>query len=131
MNIAFYECKEEEKCFFESHLQTHTLYFFEGTLQDELTQSKTYDIVSVFVHSRVSNALLINYPTFVTYRQDLQGLSTSSVHNFTKGVSKQVTLQGMQDLRYRSLPFHSYLMPHEKQTSHWRELNNTIHTILT
>jgi len=62
MKIAFYESKEEERAFFETHLKEHELFFFEGTIQDELVENEKYDIVSVFVHSRVSNALLDKLP---------------------------------------------------------------------
>ena len=62
MKIAFYEVKEEEKTFFQINLQAHELFFFEDTIQEVLTQSVDYDIVSVFVHSRISNDLLDKLP---------------------------------------------------------------------
>ncbi len=62
MQIAFYECKNEEKAFFEAHLTSHTLFFFEGTVQESLTQSEAYEIISVFVHSHMSDDILEKLP---------------------------------------------------------------------
>jgi len=62
MKIAFFECKEEERAFFEAHLTEHELFFFEEAIQASLIQSEDYDIVSVFVHSRVTNEILDNLP---------------------------------------------------------------------
>jgi len=76
MKIAFFECKEEEKSFFESNLQEHTLFFFEETIQDALTQDESYKIVSVFVHSRINDALLDKLPKL----QYLQTRSTGYDH---------------------------------------------------
>jgi D-lactate dehydrogenase len=62
MNIAFFEIKEEEKAFFLSRLDGHTLFFFEGTIQEELTKTEQYDIVSLFIHSRIDDHLLSLLP---------------------------------------------------------------------
>ena len=62
MKIAFFEIKEEEKVFFETHLKEHELFFFEATIQDSLTNSEAYDAVSVFIDSRISNEILNKLP---------------------------------------------------------------------
>jgi len=62
MKIAFFECKEEERSFFESHLQGHTLFFFEQPIQEVVITSTPYDIVSVFVHSQINDDLLDKLP---------------------------------------------------------------------
>ncbi len=62
MKIAFFEIKQEERDFFESHLQGHELFFFEGTIQDILTNTEAYEVVSVFVHSLISNDILEKLP---------------------------------------------------------------------
>ena len=62
MNIAFFEIKEEEKAFFQSHLKGHTLFFFKGTIQAELTKEESYDIVSLFIYSQIEDHLLSLLP---------------------------------------------------------------------
>ncbi|MDD3591252.1 MAG: NAD(P)-dependent oxidoreductase [Sulfurovum sp.] len=62
MNIAFFEIKEEERAFFQSRLTEHTLFFFEGTIQEELTREEPFDIVSVFVYSQIEDHLLSLLP---------------------------------------------------------------------
>ncbi len=62
MKIAFYEIKEEEKTFFETHLKEHELFFFEKSIQEVLTKSEAYDAVSVFIDSRISDEILDKLP---------------------------------------------------------------------
>lgn len=62
MNIAFFEIKEEEKSFFQSRLNGHTLFFFEGTIQEEVTREKPFDIVSLFIDSQIEDRLLSLLP---------------------------------------------------------------------
>ncbi|HEO98044.1 MAG TPA: lactate dehydrogenase [Epsilonproteobacteria bacterium] len=62
MNIAFFEIKEKEKVFFESRLAGHTLFFFEGTIQEELTKEEPFDIVSLFIYSQIEDHLLSLLP---------------------------------------------------------------------
>ncbi len=62
MKIAFFEIKEDEKDFFNVQLQGHELFFFEKTIQEVLSKSETYEIISVFVHSRISNEILDKLP---------------------------------------------------------------------
>ncbi|MFT7880767.1 MAG: NAD(P)-dependent oxidoreductase [Sulfurimonas sp.] len=76
MNIAFFEIKEEEKAFFESRLTGHRLFFFEGTIQQELTKTETFDIVSLFIDSRIEDDLLSLLPNL----KYLQTRSTGFEH---------------------------------------------------
>jgi D-lactate dehydrogenase len=76
MKIAFFEIKEEERDFFQTHLQGHELFFFEGRIEDELTQPQLYDIVSVFVHSHIDTEILERLPSL----QYLQTRSTGFDH---------------------------------------------------
>lgn len=62
MKIAFFEIKPEEKIFFEEHLKSQELFFFEGTINDKLQNSEEYDAVSVFVHSRITDEILEKLP---------------------------------------------------------------------
>ncbi|MBD3791419.1 MAG: lactate dehydrogenase [Campylobacterales bacterium] len=62
MKIAFFEIKEEEKAFFQSRLGGHTLFFFEGTIQEEVTKEELFDIVSVFIYSQIEDQLLSLLP---------------------------------------------------------------------
>lgn len=62
MKIAFFEVKPEEKAFFTEALKAHELSFFETTINDALTQTQEYDIVSVFVHSHINEAILNMLP---------------------------------------------------------------------
>jgi D-lactate dehydrogenase len=76
MKIAFFEIKEEEREFFQTHLQGHELFFFEGRIEDELTQSQEYNIISVFVHSHITTEILERLPSL----QYLQTRSTGFDH---------------------------------------------------
>ncbi len=62
MKIAFFEIKPEEKIFFEKHLKQHEVFFFEGTINDMLQESCDYDVVSVFVHSSITDEILEKLP---------------------------------------------------------------------
>lgn len=62
MKIAFFEVKPEEKVFFSEALKEHELSFFETTINDALTQTQEYEIVSVFVHSHINDAILHMLP---------------------------------------------------------------------
>lgn len=76
MKIAFFEIKKEEQIFFKSHLNEHELFFFENTIQDTLTHSEDYEIVSLFVHSRMSDEMIKKLPKL----QYLQTRSTGYDH---------------------------------------------------
>ncbi|QOP42916.1 lactate dehydrogenase [Sulfurimonas sediminis] len=62
MKIAFFEVKPEEQEFFAKHLKNQELYFFENTINDALTDTKEYDAVSLFVHSRITDEILEKLP---------------------------------------------------------------------
>lgn len=62
MKIAFFEMKPQEKSFFENHLKSHELFFFESTINDVLQHPQEYDVVSVFVHSRITDEVLEKLP---------------------------------------------------------------------
>ena len=63
MKIAFFEIKPEEKIFFQQHLQNQELFFFESTINDAIEDAQEYDVVSVFVHSRITDDILDKLPT--------------------------------------------------------------------
>lgn len=62
MQIAFFETTPEEEAFFRAHLTGHTLHFFRETINEALTSPQPYDIVSVFVHSRITDEVLEKLP---------------------------------------------------------------------
>lgn len=62
MKIAFYETKPEEKEFFSRRLAGHDLHFFEGTINEELKEEADFEVVSLFVHSRVTDDVLAKLP---------------------------------------------------------------------
>ncbi|RRS31713.1 MAG: lactate dehydrogenase [Epsilonproteobacteria bacterium (ex Lamellibrachia satsuma)] len=62
MKIAFFETKEEEKIFFSSKLKGHELFFFEEPIQDSLTKAEEYEVISVFVGSRITDNILNKLP---------------------------------------------------------------------
>ena len=76
MKIAFFEIKEEERLFFQAHLQADELFFFETTINEALKESQEYDAVSVFVHSRIDDTLLDKLPKL----QYIQTRSTGYEH---------------------------------------------------
>lgn len=57
MKIAFFEIKPEEKTFFEQNLKNQELYFFEETV-NEYAGSADFDVISVFIHSKVDKNVL-------------------------------------------------------------------------
>ena len=62
MKIAFFETKPEEKEFFQNNLPNEELYFFEENINDALEEAADYDAVSIFVHSRITDAVLERLP---------------------------------------------------------------------
>jgi len=62
MKIAFFEVKSEEKVFFEAELCAYELFFFEGTINDTLITQEAYDVVSIFVHSQITDEILDKLP---------------------------------------------------------------------
>ena len=60
--IAFFECKEEERVFFENSLNGVELSFFSGTINDALHVSEDFDAVSIFVHSKIDSDVLSKLP---------------------------------------------------------------------
>lgn len=85
MKIAFFEIKQEEQAFFESQLKEHELYFFEETIQSALKETKEYEIVSVFVHSRMSDEIIDRLPNLVY----VQTRSTGYEHLICKKLYKK------------------------------------------
>ena len=61
MKIAFFEIKPEEKSFFEQNLKGHELYFFSETV-NEYNGRSDFDVISVFVHSKVDKNVLDKFP---------------------------------------------------------------------
>mgnify|MGYP000371468713 CR=1 FL=1 len=76
MKIAFFEIKPEEKLFFQKYLAEQELSFFENTINEDLTKDQDYDVVSIFVHSRITNEILSKLPKL----QYLQTRSTGYDH---------------------------------------------------
>lgn len=76
MRIAFFEIKPEEQLFFQKHLMGQELLFFANTINNDLTTTQDYDVVSVFVHSRITNDILRKLPKL----QYLQTRSTGYDH---------------------------------------------------
>ncbi len=62
MKIAFFEIKDGERAFFESKLKGYELFFSEKTIQDALIKSENYEVISVFIHSRISDKVLDKLP---------------------------------------------------------------------
>ena len=63
MKIAFFEIKKEEQLFFEKHLAKKAeLFFFEGTVNMALDGIAMYDVISVFVHSKIDATILQKIP---------------------------------------------------------------------
>ncbi len=62
MKIAFFECKPEEKAFFEEKLPKDELFFFENTINEVVDEVQEYEVISVFVHSEIDESLLDNLP---------------------------------------------------------------------
>ncbi|WP_152184331.1 NAD(P)-dependent oxidoreductase [Sulfurimonas indica] len=76
MKIAFFEIKPEEQEFFTKALVSEKLFFFEDTINEVILEDRDYDIVSVFVHSKISDEILEKLPKL----QYLQTRSTGYDH---------------------------------------------------
>jgi len=61
MKIAFFEIKPEEKYFFKQNLKNHELYFFNETV-NEYNGKNDFDVISVFIHSKVDKNILDKFP---------------------------------------------------------------------
>ncbi len=62
MKIAFFETKPEEREFFSSRLKGEDVAFFSGTINEELRDVSDFNAVSIFVHSRITDAVLEKLP---------------------------------------------------------------------
>ncbi len=62
MKIAFFEITPEEKAFFSEKLKGHELLFFTETIDQVLQKPADYEVVSVFVHSRITDEVLEKLP---------------------------------------------------------------------
>ena len=62
MKIAFFEVGAEEKVFFKNALDGHELYFYEETINDVVQDTMPFEVVSVFVHSRIDDNILQKLP---------------------------------------------------------------------
>ncbi len=76
MKIAFFEIKAEERSFFENALKEHELFFYDSTIQEELQTVHLFEIVSVFIHSRIDETIL----SFLPNLRYLQTRSTGYDH---------------------------------------------------
>ena len=64
MKIAFFEVKEKEKDFFENNLKNFDIEvdFFKEKAQGVITEKKDYDVISVFIYSKIDKNLLDKLP---------------------------------------------------------------------
>ena len=62
MKIAFYEATPEDRAFFAAQLEEHEVTFFEGPIQEELTEEAPFEAISVFVHSKVTEEVIAKLP---------------------------------------------------------------------
>ncbi len=62
MKIAFFEATSEDRDFFGPRLQEHEVSFYEGPIQEELTEEAPFEAVSVFVHSKVTEEIVSKLP---------------------------------------------------------------------
>jgi len=62
MKIAFFEIKLEEKVFFEEALPLHELFFFTETINSSLMLTQEYEVISIFVHSSITEDILEKLP---------------------------------------------------------------------
>ena len=64
MKIAFFEIKDEEKKFFEENLKNLDvkLVFYKETINEIVKEEKDYDVVSVFIYSKVNENILDKLP---------------------------------------------------------------------
>ncbi|MBL7055312.1 hydroxyacid dehydrogenase [Candidatus Woesearchaeota archaeon] len=62
-SIAFFETKKWEEKHLKKSLRKHTLKFFEGPLDNEnISEIKGFDIISVFIYSHVTKNALMKLP---------------------------------------------------------------------
>jgi len=76
MKIAFFETKPEEKEFFRKNLPNEELFFFDDTINNTLQEEVDYDVVSIFIHSCITDVILNKLPRL----QYLQTRSTGYDH---------------------------------------------------
>ena len=63
MKIAFFEIKGWEKRFLKRKLKEHTLEFFSDPLTlDNIKRAKNFEILSVFIYSKINKEILQNLP---------------------------------------------------------------------
>ena len=62
MKIAFFEVKKEEIEFFSQNLKGYQIEFFKEPIHKIVTTKKEWDIVSVFINSKITNNILDNLP---------------------------------------------------------------------
>ena len=64
MKIAFFEVKEEEKEFFKNNLKNLDveIEFFKETANEIIKEEKDYDVISVFIYSKIDKNLLDKLP---------------------------------------------------------------------
>ena len=60
MKIAFFEIEPWEKDYLAEKLKKHKILFFEDELNEEnINEVKDFDIVSIFIDSKINKKLLI------------------------------------------------------------------------
>ncbi len=64
MKIAFFEIKKEEKEFFQNALKNFDveLFFFKEKANEIITKPYDFDIISVFIYSKIDKTILDNLP---------------------------------------------------------------------
>ena len=64
MKIAFFEIKKEEKEFFQNALKNLEIevYFFKEKANEIITKPYDFDIISVFIYSKIDKTILDNLP---------------------------------------------------------------------
>ncbi len=64
MKIAFFEIKPEEEEFFKKALKDKNieLYFYKKTIKEVIDKPMDYDVISVFVHSKIDKKILDKLP---------------------------------------------------------------------
>lgn len=87
MKIAFFECKEEERSFFEKALANEELFFLSETINEALCLhvSLFYDVISVFVHSQIDEEILHKLPNL----KYIQTRSTGYNHILCEDIYKK------------------------------------------
>ncbi len=85
IKIAFFEIKPQEKEYFQKQLAEYELLFFEKTLNEVVQESKDYDVISIFIHSHITESILQKLPKL----QYLQTRSTGYDHIKCKTLYKK------------------------------------------